>query len=147
MILLLFPLAIQGGAMILDEAWFHRRRGLPRWERIGHPLDTLTVLICFLFVLFVPPNAKGALAAYIALAGFSSLFITKDEWVHSKMCEPAEHWLHAILFVLHPIVFFTTALLWRSGARTALWVQAALIFGFGLYQLLYWSFLWKPHRP
>ena len=27
------------------RAWFHRRRGLPRWERIGHPLDTLTIVL------------------------------------------------------------------------------------------------------
>jgi len=28
--------------MGVDEFYFHRRRGLPRWERLAHPLDTMT---------------------------------------------------------------------------------------------------------
>ncbi len=58
--LLLAPLAVQGIAMAVDELHFHRRRGLGRWERLGHPLDTLTVLACIGWTLAVTPTAAHA---------------------------------------------------------------------------------------
>jgi hypothetical protein len=42
-IFLFIPFALQMCCMAVDEVHFHRQRGLPRWERLGHPLDTLTV--------------------------------------------------------------------------------------------------------
>ncbi len=48
------PFALQGLAILVDEFYFHRRRGLPIWERWGHPLDTLSLLICWLFLLCLP---------------------------------------------------------------------------------------------
>ncbi|HWU42647.1 MAG TPA: hypothetical protein VN132_04380, partial [Bdellovibrio sp.] len=51
------PIAIlQGSIMLIDEFFFHHKRGLPRWERIGHPLDTITVLTCLLFLYFTDPT-------------------------------------------------------------------------------------------
>jgi hypothetical protein len=77
--LLLLPvlLLLQMLAMCVDEMLFHRARGLPRWERIGHPLDTLTAALCYGWLLFVPPSASHALGVYIGLCAFSCLFITK----------------------------------------------------------------------
>jgi 2-polyprenyl-6-hydroxyphenyl methylase / 3-demethylubiquinone-9 3-methyltransferase len=107
---LVVPLGLQALAMAVDEAYFHRRRGLPRWERIGHPLDTLT----------------------------------KDEAVHARLCTAGEQWLHAILFVLHPIVLAAFALLWRAGHTDILAVQLALVAGFGIYQVVYWNVIRRP---
>ena len=76
------PFLIHGAGMILDEARFHRRRGLPRWERLGHPLDTLTVFVCYALALSLPPTAHG-LTAYLAASALSCLCITKDEWMAS----------------------------------------------------------------
>ena len=42
--LLYLPFAVQGLAILVDEFWFHHRRGLPRWERLGHPIDTLPLI-------------------------------------------------------------------------------------------------------
>ena len=67
---LLLPFGLQMFCMAFDELYFHRRRGLPQWERIGHPLDTLTVVICLLWLLSVPPSS-GAVAIYAGLAIFS----------------------------------------------------------------------------
>ena len=103
------PLALQAVAMFFDEVLFHRRRGLSRWERVGHPLDTLTVLACFAVAIAAPPVTRW-LFAYVALSAFSCLFVTKDEWIHARDCSPAEHWLHAVLFVLHPIALAAVAL-------------------------------------
>jgi len=142
----LVPLGVFGGQaalMIADELHFHRQRGLPRWERIGHPLDTLTVLVCYATVLTLPPG-DGALRLYVVAAVFSCLFVTKDEFVHAKLCTAAEHWLHALLFVLHPVVLTLVALLWVEGGHRALLAAQGLVtLAFGIYQTVYWNRPWK----
>ena len=127
--------------MLIDELVFHRKRGLPRWERIGHPLDTLTTAACYGWLLAVPAGAPYALAGYVTLCAFSCLFITKDELVHSRLCAPLEIWLHALLFVLHPIVFLAFGLIWRSGnGAWALQGALAATLGVLVYQIGYWNF-------
>src|ERR1051325_10514494 len=109
--------------MVVDEVWYHRRRGLPRWERLGHPLDTLTVAIVYAWALAHPHPERGGLAGYVALAAFSCLFVTKDEPIHRRVCSAGETWLHAVLFILHPVVFLAFGLLWLDGERTFLALQ------------------------
>ena len=135
------PFGIQALATATDELYFHRRRGLPQWERIGHPLDTLSVLACYAVALALPPTASS-LRIYVIAAAFSCLFVTKDEIVHAKFCEPLEHWLHALLFILHPIVLASVGYLWLKEARTALLSLSALTLAFGFYQTLYWNTSW-----
>ena len=136
------PLGMQALLTLSDEFYFHRRRGLPRWERIGHPLDTLTVLGCYAVALTLPLTA-ASLRTYMALAAFSCLFVTKDELVHAKYCDPFEHWVHALLFVLHPVVLASMGFLWQREARTLMLVQGGLTLAFGLYQTLYWNTTWR----
>jgi len=151
---LFIPFPLQMICMAVDEIHFHRRRGLPRWERLGHPLDTLTVLVCFVWLLIAPPGAFS-LDVYIGLSVFSCLFVTKDEPAHSKHCHSGEHWLHAMLFILHPLVLLSAGLLWPAWRqqplsfihytgfeRNFLLVNTLLTLAFGLYQLIYWNFLW-----
>jgi hypothetical protein len=119
-------LALQGLLMLVDEFWFHRRREIPRWERIGHPLDTITVLV---------------------LAIVSCLFVTKDEWVHARICVPGEQWLHALLFLLHPALFVAVWFLWKQGEVGWIALQTAVTFGFLCWQILYWNGPWAPKSP
>lgn len=142
--LLLAPAGLQALIMLVDEGWYHRRRGLPRWERLGHPVDTLSVALCYGWLLVSRPDEPRALAIYVALALGSSLLVTKDEPVHAGRCEPGEHWLHALLFVLHPIVFVASGVIWWAGERWVIAVQLALAVALMTYQLVYWSLLWKP---
>jgi hypothetical protein len=138
----IFPFVVQGVVMTVDEFYCHRRRELRRWERIGHPLDTLTYLLCFLFLLFVEPSS-AALGAYVALSGFSCLFITKDEWQHRELCTPFENWLHALLYILHPIVLIAAGWAWWShleDLRFAVGAMAAITASFGIFQAAYWNF-------
>jgi hypothetical protein len=135
--------ALQGILMAVDEFRFHRRREIPRWERLGHPLDTLTVLAPLLMALRLPPVAPWT-TAFLAAAVFSCLFVTKDEWVHARHCDPAEQWLHALLFLVHPVAFAATFLLWRAGAAHWLAAQAALVAAFLAWQTLYWNGPWAP---
>jgi 2-polyprenyl-6-hydroxyphenyl methylase/3-demethylubiquinone-9 3-methyltransferase len=135
----LIPIVLQGVTMVVDEGWFHRARGLPRWERIGHPLDTLTIVLCLAWLVATEPRSPMALPVYVALAVFSTLFVTKDEAVHSELCSAGEHWLHAILFVLHPIVLAAFAYLWWTGVVGLLVGQLGIAIAFLAYQVIYWS--------
>lgn len=159
-ILSLIPFALQALCMIFDEGYFHIRRGLPLWERIGHPIDTLSVLACMGFVLWVP-FSKMALILYILLAAFSSLLVTKDEFVHKEHCPGAENWLHAVLFTLHPITLTSAGFIWPvvQGAEVSPWIerlldqpeklftflvgQFAVMSLFFVYQIIFWNVVWK----
>ncbi len=137
---LLLPALLQALAMLVDELIFHRRRGLPRWERLGHPLDTFTTALCYGWLVAVPASHAHALGVYVGLCVCSCLFITKDEFVHARLCEPFETWLHALLFVLHPIVFLAFGWVWASGTHA--WILfGALVSTLALltYQVGYWN--------
>jgi hypothetical protein len=152
----LLPFGLQALVMLFDEGYFHLRRGLPRWERIGHPLDTLSVIACMAWVLFVP-FSKGALGIYCAMAAFSCIFVTKDEFVHKEHCPASENWLHALLFTLHPITLTMAGFLWpvAQGLEVASWIepwlaptdialpflraQLCAMTLFMFYQILYWN--------
>jgi len=157
-LLILLPFVIQTLIINFDEFYFHVRRGLPKWERIGHPLDTLTVLACFVFLLLVP-YSPAALKVYIGLALFSCIFVTKDEFVHKECCPASEQWLHALLFINHPIVLTAAALIWHTPAWLSglvphpeqlhlfLIVQTLCTALFLIYQTLYWNVLCKEKAP
>lgn len=138
------PFVLQGLAIMIDEFYFHHQRGLGAWERIGHPLDTLTVLAGYLFLIFNSYSEKN-LYIFVGLSAFSCLFVTKDEFVHAELCRPSEHWLHAVLFVLHPLCFLSAALLWKNQMGDGvLRVQSLILTTFILYQIIYWrSRSWK----
>jgi hypothetical protein len=160
-LVLCLPFASQGVLMLIDEFVYHRRRGLGRWERLGHPIDTLAVLLC-LALAARTGFTSGRLAAFIGFGALSCLLITKDEFVHHRECTAGESWLHSLLFVLHPMVFLSAGTIWflreaPPGTRPLLLagVDARLVAGvldmqlvlgaaFLLYQILYWSFLWAP---
>lgn len=158
-VFLFIPFVLQMCCMAVDEIYFHRQRGLTRWERVGHPLDTLTVVICFAWLLLVQPS-PSAVSVYLGLSIFSCLFVTKDEPIHSRYCRPQEHWLHALLFILHPLVLLSAGLLWpalhhqsfsfiRYTGYEVWFLQASLLLtlAFGLCQLVYWNFLSRSAAP
>lgn len=136
----ILPFALQGVVMGVDEFYCHQRRSLRRWERIGHPLDTCTFLIA-LGALFVSDRVW----VFTVLAVFSCLFITKDEWEHRELSAAFENWLHAVLFVLHPVVLGWAGYLRFSGSAAflpAVGTAFALASGFLVYQIVYWNW-WR----
>ena len=145
--MLVWVLPLQALLMSVDEFYCHYRRGLPRWERLGHPLDTFSVGAPLLLCLLVPPS-DGARWLYWILVGISCLLVTKDEWVHAGRCGAFEHWLHALLFLIHPLTFLVIFDLWRSWwvkpGVPWLGVQAVFVCAFGIYQLWFWN-LRKRH--
>lgn len=149
--LIMIPFIVQALAIGFDEYYFHIKRGLPLWERIGHPIDTFTVLSCFLFALLVP-YSPVALKWYIGLAVFSCLMVTKDEWVHKHVCPASEQWLHACLFLNHPIILTAVGLIWANwfsqseSLHSFLVMQACFTALFFSYQVIYWNFIWKEKQ-
>ncbi len=167
-VLALLPFFLQAIAIGIDEAYFHYKRGLPLWEKIGHPIDTFGYLICITFILFAPCTDTNV-NIYIALSVLSCLLVTKDEFIHKHHCPGSENWLHALLFILHPLVLIMAGLVWpiiqvpaaqtvelpswlaifleaSEPLRFFLTVQAVLITLFFLYQVIFWNIIWK-NRP
>jgi len=64
-IALLIPFGVQAFLIILDEYVFHIKRALPKWERIGHPLDTLSVVVCLIMVQLIPYCKQGKMSSWI----------------------------------------------------------------------------------
>jgi hypothetical protein len=145
--LIFIPFIVQAIVIGLDEYI---------WERIGHPLDTLSVIACLFFVLLVPYE-PSLIKYYVAVAVFSCLLITKDEFVHKHHCPAAEQWLHALLFVNHSVLLTAMGLMWPklSGVdgfawlppadilHPFLWIQVGFVTLFCLYQIVYWNFICK----
>ena len=140
------PFILQAIAMIFDELYFHKKRGLGLWEKIGHPLDTLTVIVCFIFII-TNTYSENTLYIFMGLAFFSSVFVTKDEFVHTELCEARENWLHAFLFILHPMCFISAAYLWKNNLYfDFIKVQVAVLAVVMFYQIFYWSLSWKKQQ-
>ena len=126
----------QGLLMFFDEFYYHHKRGLGLWERIGHPVDTFFFLMPFLYTQFFT-NTN----VFIGLCVFSSLLVTKDEFVHTKECDTGEQWLHSVLFMFHPVALFALWIAWQNELNILIQIQSIIIFLFMLYQILYWNFI------
>jgi len=124
----------QGVLMFFDEFIFHRRRELGKWERLGHPIDSLFFLLPFIYTQFFKNEY-----VFIILSIFSCILITKDEIVHSEECLPLEQWLHSVLFIIHPIALYFLWEAWKNELHSLIQVQSVIIFIFMLYQYFYWN--------
>lgn len=127
--------------MILDEFIYHQKRVLPRWERIGHPIDTLSFLVPILILVF-----NSSIEAFIIFSFISCLIITKDEFIHAHVCEGGEHWIHSMLFILHPVTFFAVYNLRKDFGNYSLYPVLFSIFLFLIYQILYWRPWWDQKK-
>lgn len=161
---LLIPFCVQFLAIFFDEFYFHRKRGLPAWEKIGHPLDTLSVFFALLYLCIFPCNSFH-IKIYATLSIISMLMITKDEFIHKDICPKSEMWLHAVLFINHPLLLLSAGFMWASLNDLFLFeslkqltyfhdkmafflkLQTILTLIFCAHQFIYWNFLYKPTSP
>ncbi|MCB0416951.1 MAG: hypothetical protein KDD39_04830 [Bdellovibrionales bacterium] len=124
--------------MVIDDGIFHRRRGLTKFESFGHVADSLVFGTVLCIPAFAPADPHW-LSLYLAGAVFSAVFITKDEWIHAESCRPMENWLHSLLFLNHPVLFFLTGSLWWQHEAEELRVALPFaVFGFSIYQWAAW---------
>lgn len=139
--------------MLFDEFYFHWRREVPKFERIGHPIDTFSVLICYFCIAFLEMNYRNFIV-YIIFSVLSCLCVVKDEAIHKKYCSVHEQFLHALLFILHPIILFALLICWPSVQSSQFglfvfqseflykffYIQLTVSCLFFLYQVIYWNF-------
>lgn len=156
-ICILVFIILHASLMLFDEFFFHRKRGLPTWERIGHPIDTLSTILCFIIVIFLPMT-KISFIFYIILSIFSCLLIAKDEFIHLKCCERYEQYLHALLFIMHPIFLGVLFISWPCFSQPLfsfmvifksdilafiIYAQFISVLIFFFYQIVYWNLYFK----
>jgi len=139
------PFLLQGALMMVDEFYFHKKRVLPQWEKIGHPIDTFTVMLGIALLIFTAESTNVG-GYFFVWAVVSCGVVAKDEWVHQKYCVGTEHFIHAILFVLHPVVLFSCWRLYQLNEWPAIYLQLVLLSCFFVYQVLYWNVV-KRNQP
>jgi 2-polyprenyl-6-hydroxyphenyl methylase/3-demethylubiquinone-9 3-methyltransferase len=130
--------AAQGALMMVDERAFHRVRGLGEWESWGHVADSAVFAAALLPAALLAPGRAAALLYALGAAG-STVMVAKDEWIHARECEPAEHWVHALLFSLHPCVLLGVGALWARGEGALFRATLPLVVAaYSFYQWRYW---------
>lgn len=131
---------IQGLLIATDEFYFHWKRNLPRWERIGHPIDSFLFALPLGILVFTTPTPQMDLI-YVVLSAISCLSITKDEWIHQQQrINSFESWLHAVLFILHPVILFSAYFLSDSKPWfLKLFFMVVLVFG--IHQFFFWNLI------
>ncbi len=141
--LMLSAFMLQGIILFIDEFFFHRKRGLPLWEIVGHPLDSLSVAGCYAFLYFFD-YSPVTMTFYLLLAVFSCVLITKDEFIHTENASTQENWLHSLLFILHPVPLMGAGLLWMGSVEKPTFaLMGIFVFSFMIYQIGYWGFFAK----
>lgn len=146
-LLMLSLMTFHGIIMTIDEFYFHHKRGLPKWERIGHPIDTFFFLICVFIPCFFHYNTIS-LYTFFIFSLISCLIIVKDEKIHLTFCNAKEQTLHALLFVTHPLLLLCIFTFWKFQnkfifSKYILQTQFAMVLLFLIYQIVYWNFLKK----
>lgn len=137
-------LGIQGTLLMYDDIVLHRRRGLPKWERIGHPVDAFFFSLPIGLAAFMQSATPAE--AYFTLSLLSCLVILKDEWVHVGRVGALEATLHAALFVIHPITLMTAWRLAQTGPTIGLFIAWIALLGVVGCQIIYWNFGGGPHE-
>lgn len=138
---LLLPLILQGVLVGVDELFCHRSRGLSLLEARLHIIDTLLAALPLLVILVAGQITSSTMAIYTVVSTLSCLSITKEEGLHQKVCGPWEHWIHSLMFMVHPLVYISLGYQWVN--NTANLAPIALTYfimmlSFTLYQLVYW---------
>lgn len=123
--------------ILIDEFYFHWKRNLPRWERLGHPVDTILFLLPIGLLAFSEKTSLSE-ATYAYTSVLSCLCITKDEWIHAQHSGPSEIWFHSLLFTLHPVVLISGYFIWGQHL-TFVRLFFFAVLAFGIYQFIFWN--------
>jgi hypothetical protein len=156
--LLLLPFILQAIVILVDEFYFHWKRSLPLWEKVSHPLDVCTLLGCFLWLANTSYSEQNLLI-FTGLATFSCIFVTKEEWIHARLCDAGEQWIHSLLFLLQPAALISAGVILAHQSPTAAtptsleaaasWLypiiplQIGFQLAFLVYQIVFWGFIRK----
>lgn len=139
-------IAVQALVMIFDEFFYHRRRGLEKFERWGHVADTTLFFAAITLPILLVPHAFN-IGVYIFFAASSAIITTKDEWIHARFCTGGEQWCHSILFLLHGAILVALGILWTIDPSSSVLRLLPLPVGlWGIYQFFYWNVLYDESK-
>ncbi|MCB0405820.1 MAG: hypothetical protein KDD51_13640, partial [Bdellovibrionales bacterium] len=111
---------------------------LGKFESYGHIADSLVFGSVLCICAFAPATLFW-LYLYVGGSVFSAVLITKDEWVHTVSCPATENWLHALLFLNHPVLLFLTGGLWWLGEAAVLRAMIPFaVYAVSIYQWVAW---------
>ena len=145
LLLIAIAIGLQGFCLIFDEFVFHWRRDLPRWERLGHPIDSLAFLAALAIPALWEAQSDLVKIVYGIVAMVSCLCVTKDEGVHLKLATAREQHLHGLMFLLHSAIL---VLIWNAWKNGNFQLPAAMLFpiaAFSVYQIVYWNLVRPPY--
>lgn len=143
---LLFLMILHVALLNVDEYYFHRKRQLCRLEVYSLLIDGALYLIPLGIAIFAPISDSWKLL-YIAFATLSCLSVAKNEWFYHHI-EKKERTLHALLYLLHPILLYSFYLSWVENYfvhNLNFWIIQICYLGFGFktlsYQIIYWNYV------
>lgn len=140
-----------GCITMYDELFLHRKRGLTLYEARLHWIDTALVVFVQALAVFCEPTGF-TMTLYLLAAILSCLSITKEEWLHREVCSGSEHWLHAMMFMLHPLSLLAAGITWQRLDRPLIhladWrLNVLLVYTAGTaIFLVYEMFYWRGNR-
>lgn len=132
-----------------DEYILHKKRVLSQKEVNSGLIDGLLFLSTVAMTLFTT-YTKQLGYLYIALGFLSCLAILKHELFLPSDISPKERLVHAILYVLHPLILYAFYTSWKMNffaTNLTYWMLQLGYFALGFkaisYHVIYWNYIYE----
>ncbi len=134
-------------AFAYDEYVLNKRRDLSQGEINSALIDGIIYLSTVAFTIFTTySDVLGSL--YVFLASCSCISIIKNEYFYPNNLPKIERIIHAILYILHPLILYAFYLSWKENffqTNMTYWMlqlgYMALGFKAMSYHVIYWNFI------
>ena len=130
----------------LDEHYYNKKRQHSKYEIVSVITDGFLFLLPLLLATFVTFDEKWVIL-YKTIAGISMVSVVKNELFY-KGLEVQERFIHACLYVLHPILLFNFYESWKLNyfqSNYYFWMFQLVYVALGVktvsYQLIYWNYI------
>ena len=149
---LLIIMSLQVILFHVDEYYFHRKRGLSKYEIASAITDGAFYVLPLIIATFAKFDSIWK-TIFIVLAGISCLSIAKNELFYPAL-QVKERIIHSLLYVLHPILLYSFYISWKGNffdAYPNFWILQLLYVAIGfktvIYQIIYWNYIHENPKP
>ncbi len=130
-----------------DEYFLKRKRELSQAEINSGILDGILFLFVVSLTIFTTfSESLGYI--YIGFSGLSCISIVKNEFFYPKDIERVERIVHALLYVLHPLILYCFYASWKMGffvSDMTYWMLQLCYLILGVktvtYHIVYWNYI------
>lgn len=143
---LVFIASLHGTLFMIDEHFFHKKRGLVKGELLSSIIDGILFLTPITLTVFTRHSFELE-KIYIVLSVLSCISISKNEFFYRGI-EQKERLIHSALYVLHPILLYTFYMAWISNffaIHLNFWtiqlVYLAMCVQTMAYKTVYWNYI------